>query len=291
MNEKNVKYYLITLITISLWATAYVGIRYATTAFTAGPMALLRYFVASLVMLLVYLCYPKKVKPDLLELAAMMGIGAFGFTIYNVALNYGERTVPAALAGFIIGQMPVILSLFSVWFFKERVRFWGVIGFVVSIIGLLLIVFAEKEHGGFDVGALYILVSTFSGAIYQLLQKPLFKKFHPIEIVSYAMWGGTLILMIYTPTLVHELAIAPLSMTFTVIYMGIFPGAIAYLLWSYAFSRLPVSKMGSFLYLCPFITLILGWLLLQEIPPLLALMGGVVAIMGAYLIAKNSYKK
>ena len=284
-------YYLIILFTIFLWATAFVGIRYTTGVFSGGALALLRYLVASFVMLIIYCFHPYKVKPNMLDLAVFLGVGTLGFTIYNVTLNHGERTVPAAIAGFIVGQMPVIITLIAVIFFKERVKKWGIIGFVISIIGLFLIVIAEKERGGFDSGIIYIFITALSGAFYSIMQKPLAKKFHPVEIVTYAMWGGTLILLIYIPNLMHEMAIASLSKILTVIYMGIFPGAIAYLLWSFAMAKLPAARVSSFLYLCPFVTLILGWLFLQEIPPLLALSGGIVAIIGAYIIARNSYKK
>ena len=231
-NKKAIKYYLAVLIAVFFWATAFVGIRYVAYQFTAGAMALLRYTVASFIMLLIYIYYPKKTKPNLIELAAMMGIGVFGFTIYNIMLNQGEHTVPAAVAGFIVGQMPIIISLIAIFFFKERLRFWGVIGFLISIAGLLLIVISEQEHDRFSIGLIYILIATLAGAIYCILQKPLLKKFHPIEIVTYSMWGGTLVLMIYLPTLINQLKIVSSTALMTVVYMGIFPGAIAYLLWS-----------------------------------------------------------
>ncbi len=284
-------YYLLIFFTIFLWATAFVGIRYTADVFSGGALALLRYLVASLVMLIIYCYHPNKVKPKMLDLAIFIGIGILGFTIYNVTLNYGERTVSAALAGFIIGQMPVIITLIAIIFFKERIRCLGIIGFMISIIGLFLIMVATKKQNEFDKGIIYIFIATLSGSCYNIMQKPLAKKFHPIEIVTYAMWGGTLILLIYTPNLMHEIVIAPLSKVLTVVYLGIFPGAIAYLFWSFAITRLPMTRVSSSLYLCPFMTLILGWFLLHEIPPRLALSGVIISVMGAYIIAKHGYKK
>mgnify|MGYP000317226124 CR=1 FL=1 len=286
-----IKYYLIALLAVFFWATAFVGIRYVANDFSAGPIALLRYAIASLVMLFAYIYYPQKVKPNLIELAAMMGLGVFGFTIYNILLNQGERTVSAALAGFIVGQMPVIISLVAVLFFKEKIRLLGIIGFFVSILGLFLIVIAENQRGKFNFGLIYILIATISSSVYVILQKPLLKKFHPIEIVSYLIWGGTIVLLLYLPSLISEIKLAPLDVLFTIIYMGIFPGALAYLLWSYALTYLPLSRASSFLYLSPFLTLLLSWILLNEVPLAMAIIGGVVAIAGAYIIAKNAYEK
>jgi drug/metabolite transporter (DMT)-like permease len=285
-----IKYYIVLMLVMLIWASAFVGIRYAAGEYMPGPMALLRFIVASLVMLIAYFFYENKQSVKLSQLLMMLGIGVLGIAIYNVALNQGERVVSAGVSGFIVvGQMPVVVSLLAVFFLKERIRLLGILGFFISLFGLCLMVMSEQETGALEMGVPYLLIAVLSGSIQTICQKNFLKKFSAIEVVSYAIWGGTLALLIlYLPDLISEMRVASFSATQSVIYMGVFPGAISHLLFVYSLKHLHASKASSFLYLVPFFTLFLAWWWLREIPTVMAFVGGVAAIFGAYIINKNS---
>lgn len=69
--------------------------------------------------------------------------------------------------------------------------------------------------------------------------------------------------------------------------MGIFPGTLAYAAWSMILARMPASQAAGYLYITPILTTLLGWLFLGEIPLLLALLGGIIALLGAVIIHYN----
>ena len=64
------------------------------------------------------------------------------------------------------------------------------------------------------------------------------------------------------------------------VYLGIVPTAIGFIAWAYALSRTTAGRMGSTTYLVTPIAIALGWLLLGETPPALALLGGVLCLAG-----------
>lgn len=61
------------------------------------------------------------------------------------------------------------------------------------------------------------------------------------------------------------------------------PTAIGFVTWAYALARTTAGRMGSTTYLVPPLAVLLGWWMLDEIPPLLALPGGLLCLAGVAL--------
>jgi drug/metabolite transporter (DMT)-like permease len=71
------------------------------------------------------------------------------------------------------------------------------------------------------------------------------------------------------------------------VYLAIAPMAVGFLTWSYALARTTAGRMGSTTYLVTPIAILLGWLLLGEVPPLLALLGGALCLAGVYVARRR----
>ena len=277
------------LLAIFLWASAFVGIRAGMQDYSPEGLALLRYIVASICMGIVYFWWPKRNVIPFRDVIALLGVGVFGIGVYNLSLNYGELSISSGTASFIISQSPVITAILALFFLREELKFTHVLGFMASIFGVALITLGEKGGFNYDSGLFYILIATFAGSCYSVLQKPFLKKYHAIETTTYAIWGGTLFLAFYTPHLRNDLAHASLNTTLIVIYLGVFPAALGYVGWSYVLSAIPVSRAVSFLYFTPVAATVLGWVWLNESPARLSILGGLIAILGVWLV-NQSYR-
>lgn len=119
-----------------------------------------------------------------------------------------------------------------------------------------------------------------------MLQKPLLKTYTPFEVVSYAIWLGTAGLMIFLPGLGTTLQTAPLSATGAVIYLGLFPAALAYFTWSYALSQIDASKASVFLYVVPVVSILIAYGWLGEVPTRMTLVGGALALAGVIWVTR-----
>ncbi len=108
-------------LTVIFWSSALVGIRIGLHGYSPGGLALLRYLVASLCLLILYFKLPHRHVPSFRDLLYIIFIGIIGIGIYNILINYGEIVVPAGIAGFIIGMMPVFTIIFAFVLLKERV--------------------------------------------------------------------------------------------------------------------------------------------------------------------------
>lgn len=269
--------------TIVIWASAFVGIRIGLVDYSPGPLALLRFLVASLCMAIFY--YSQSIKKSMpwKDRIQLLLTGVIGIGVYNICLNFGEMTVSAGIASFIIGLMPIMIVFLSFIFFQEKLNTGAWIGILISLFGLMVLAMGEGAHGEMSEGIGLILVSTLMGAILTLIQKRFLVNYHPVAIMSWIMWGGTLLLLIYTPALITEIQVADNQATIAAVYMGIFPAAIAYIAWSYVLAHLPASKASTTLYALPIASTLLGFICLNEKPSAISVLGGCVALVGAYI--------
>jgi drug/metabolite transporter (DMT)-like permease len=243
-------------------------------------------------MIPLYFCYrTKKQKISRSEKIRILLLGIFGIGIYHFLLNYGETNITAATASFIINQSPVLLVIFAIIFLKERLSLGGWIGLMISCAGVCIMAFGESNEMQMHSSIIYIIIVTIIAALYAVMQKPLLTKFNGVELTALIMWGGTILLSIFTPQLASEIKTADLLPTLTVVYLGIFPGVIAYSLWSIALSRTSASHAGSYLYITPILTTLIGWFFIQEIPSMLALVGGFTALTGSIVVQLSKSKE
>jgi drug/metabolite transporter (DMT)-like permease len=273
-------------ISVLFWSSAFAGIRDGLKSYQPGHLALLRFLVAS-GFLIVYALMTRKVRfPKLRDLPAVVIQGILGITIYHVALVYGEKTVTAGTASLIIALSPIFSSLLAFLFLNENLKKIGWMGILISFFGGILIVLGENQGFSLNVGVFLILVAAFSSSVYIVYQKPFFKKYSPLELTCYTIWGGTIFLLYFFPGFFSAINQAAFSHTLSVIYLGLFPAAIGYLTWTYALSKTPVAVVSSFIYLQPALAIFIAWLWLKEIPSLLSLVGGAISLVGVIMVTK-----
>lgn len=270
-------------VTIILWASAFVGIRAGLKGYSPGGLALFRLLIASVCMSFIYWRWPNKANFQRVDIFLILLFGAIGLGAYNIFLNYGEISVSSGIASFIISQSPLITLVLSVFFLKEQFNIFMLIGILISIFGVGLISLGEHNGYQFDKGVIYVLLSALISGLYSVMQKPFLKKYHSIDVTVLIIWGGTLSLIFYFPNLIHDMHTASLNATLAVIYLGIFPAAVAYMAWSYALSQIPASRCATFLYFMPIVATLLGWLCLGEVPAWLSLTGGIIALAGVWV--------
>lgn len=270
-------------VTLVLWASAFAGIRAGLEAYGPGHLALFRFLVASLV-LAVYAVAVKMPLPRVKDLPGILLLGFLGITVYHTALTWGELTVTAGAASLLIASAPVLTCLWAMVLLRERITPRGWIGIVGGFLGASLI--AAGEGGGVQLnsGALLVLLAALSSSLNIVLQKPYLERYSAIRFAACSIWAGTLFMSVFLPGLAQAVRTAPLHATLAVVYLGAFPGALAYVAWTYALSRIPASTIASFLYLVPILAVVIAWIWLGEMPTLLALLGGVLSLAGVALV-------
>jgi drug/metabolite transporter (DMT)-like permease len=271
---------LAAAVTVVLWASAFVAIRSAGQDFSPGALALGRLLPASAVLGVISLSQRAGWPPR----AAWPGIvatGALWFGVYMVALNWGEQHVDAGTAAMVVNVGPILIALLSGWLLREGLRRSLLLGITVSFAGVILVGIATSTGRSPSLlGLMLCLLAAVSYAVAVVIQKPALRHASALQVTTFGCAVGTIACLPFTGQLLSQLATAPVTATLSVVYLGVFPTAVAFTTWAYALSRTSAARMGATTYLVPALTVLLGWAILGEVPTWLALAGGALCLAG-----------
>ena len=270
-------------VTVALWASAFVAIRYADRALSPGALALGRLLVGSLALGLPVLIRREPL-PGRRELPGILVCGLLWFGVYNVSLNAAENRIDAGTAAMLVNVGPILIAIFAGLILHEGFppRLFG--GCLVSFAGAVIIGVATSQHGlQQSLGAILCLVAAFAYAGGVVAQKPVLRTASPLAVTWLACTIGALSCLPYAGTLARQLGHAGSSTIVWTIYLGVAPTAIGFVTWAYALARTTAGRMGSTTYLVPPLALLFGWAFLGEAPPFLVLPGGALCLAGVAL--------
>ncbi len=275
------------LATVLIWGSSFAAIRASFEGgFTPGTLLVVRFLIASALFAL-YACWPGTSfrLPARSDIWRIAGLGFIGITVYHFGVTYGETTVSAGTAGMIIASAPIFTMILAVVLLNERLSRTGWVGLVIGFTGIALIMFGA-EGASFTVSkeVMYLLIAAIATSLFFVYQKPYLKTYRPLELTAYVTWFGSIPFLVALPDVVPVVRDATAEALGAAIYLGIFPTAIAYVLWAVALQEGEAGLISSLLYFEPVVAIVVAWLWLGEWPPTLSLIGGGVAIVSVGLI-------
>lgn len=274
-------------VTLVLWASAFVAIRHLGPDFSPVTLTLGRTLVASVCLGIACLA-TGFVRPTGRQWLSIVTIGALWFGVYNVALNEGERHVDAGTAAMLIQLSPILIAVLAALFLGERFTPWLGAGLAVAFGGVALIATAGPSEGGRDLlGVALCLLSALVYSISLILQKPLVARLPAVQITWLACSVAAVLTLPFAPRLLGEIREAPASSTLWLVYLGLFPTAIAFTTYAFALRHMSASSLGVTTYLVPPITIVMGLVFLGEAPQGLAYVGGLLALVGVWLARRQ----
>jgi len=268
---------------VAAWASAFIVIRGVGPHFSGGALALARLLVGTVLLGLVALRRPW-VRPTPREWLLLLGFGVGWFGAYNVALNLAERSLDAGTAAMAVNIGPVLLALGAGTVLGEGISGWLALGAAVAFSGVVLIGLGSGgAQWGDGAGLGWALLAAVSYALGVLCQKVALRRLPVAQVTWLGCTFGMIACLPFGGELMRNLHGAPGAAILGVLYLGAVPTALAFSMWAYALSRMPVAQLGVTTYIVPAIVILLGRLFFREHPTPLGIAGGAICLVGVAL--------
>ena len=288
--SKKISMHIFAAVAIVLWALGFVMTRVAVQHFTAEAISFLRYFVAA-IFLLVFAAIKKLNLPKLKDIPLFFVGGAIGFAVYVYGINVGSKTLTAAAVSFLVSASPIVTALLAYGFLREKISIFGWLSVLCAFIGVGVITFFQ---GGitFTAGTAWICLSMLLISAYNIYQRKLLLRYSPLEITTYCVVAGAMLLSVFALHSFPQLSsAAPLGIA-AIVILGIFSAGTGYLCWAYALSKADkTTQVTNYMFITPLLTTFLGFMLIAEAPPFTVYIGGALVLAGVFLMNRFGIKK
>lgn len=277
--------------TIIIWSYAYVGTRLIVTEHSVGSAELcfIRNSIAMLLFILLMLARRTHL-PALRDIPIFLLSGGFGFALYMYMFAKGLETITGGTSAILLATIPLITAVISSLVFQEKLPLLGWLAMGVSFSGAALL---SLWHGTFsvDVGVAWTLAAAVAMSLYNIIQRYLARRavrpYDSLQITAYSFIAAVALSLFLVPSSAEQFMAASSKTRLLIVTMGIFPSALAFLLWAKAISIAnSLNSVINYLFLVPFVVLIACFLALDELPDEGALVGGPIILVGLWLYNK-----
>jgi len=274
------------LVSVVLWAAAFVGIRAAGRSFTPGALALGRLTIGTILLGTLVATRPF-IRPTRRELGLLVLAGVLWFGVYNILLNDAERRVDAGTAAMLVLVAPIIIVALAAVFLKERTTPNLLLGGVLAFGGVVLIGFATAARHAPLAGVILCVVAAAASAVGLVAEKPVLNRISALQVTWTCCAVGAIVCLPFMAQLLRELRTAPAGGMGWLVFLGVFPTSIAFTTWAYALARGSAGRLAATAYLVPPIAIVMSWLMLGEMPALIAVLGGALCLVGVSIARRE----
>lgn len=279
---------LCAAVTILFWAGSFPAITLGLTGFDPLPLAAFRFLIASVALFAIVLFRNGGARlPTIQDAAWFLFCGALGIAIYNFLLNTGQKTVSPAAASFLIACQPVFAALVAILFFRQRFGRVGWVGTGICLIGAAIIATGQPSGLNLEAGAPLILLASICSGAFFAFQGPLIARYGPLVSTFWTLLAGAILLSPWAVSDLDRLGTAPPAALLALVFLGLFPGALAYVTWMVAIDGFGAPKAANLLFFMAPVASLLSIPLVGIWPNWTTIFGGALAIVGVSIVHRS----
>ena len=281
--------YILLIILSLIWASAFFNIKIATYSFGPVTIAFLRVFFGSIPVLL--LCYLKNIKIEAFskDWHWFAMIGFINLVVPFFLIAYGVKSVQSNLAAILMSTTPLSSTILAHFYTKnEKFNLVKTIGILIGFSGIIFL-FSDNiliDQNNF-ISALLILLGSTCYVVGGVLTLKISKKKNENVTGSILIWA---IIILFPLVVLIEQPWETIPRTdslISVIYLGIVPTGIAWLLRFRILTQNGLIFQSQVSYLIPLFGVILGYIFLEELITIKVLISLLAVCIGIYFVRKG----
>ena len=293
LKKLTVNNYFLLIILSAIWGSAFFAIKIGLESFSPITVASLRLSIASLFLLFFFYIQKKKIFFTAQIIYLLIIIGIIGNFIPFFLISWAEQHIPSSTAGMLMAIGPIITLVMSHFLTKsDKFTIIKFVSISVGFIGVLFIFSTNSfgnlvEYNFIDLIAKFLVIIAAFG--YMLSNIIAYEKLNQLDSFSITTFATTFGAIFSIPFFLIDISFNNYNYTFNynsilaVIYLGIFPTAIAFQFRYYITKTSGPVFLSYVAYLIPAFALIWGYILLSEKIVLNSLIGILLILIGVYL--------
>lgn len=287
--------HLAALLTILIWGTTFISTKILLADFQPIEILFFRFIMGYAVLLAVY---PRRLeKLSRTQELTLITAGFCGVCLYYLLENIALTYTMASNVGVIISAAPFLTAILAHLIMKseEKLRINFFIGFIIAMIGIILISFHGSQLKLNPCGDLLALAAAFVWACYSILTKKISGFGFPIIFTTRRTFFYGIIFMISALFLfdfkLDMSRFTDITNLLNILYLGIGASALCFVTWNYAVKVLGAVKTSIYIYMVPVITVITSVLILKEMVTWISITGTILTVAGMFLSEYNGTEK
>ena len=224
----------------------------------------------------------------------LLALGVFGVTMNQFFFMVGLSRTTASHSALLIGMTPVFVLLIAAAIRQERLTARKALGMFIALGGVLVLNTLPGRDstpgaGPTLLGDFYVFIGALAFALFTVFSKNISTRHSPITVNAWCYFSGAIALAPSTLWEARDFAFARVSVTawLCLLFMALFPSTICYLIYSYALTHIPASRVAAFSYIQPVLATMLAVVMLGERVTLPLVAGGAVIFSGVYLTERG----
>ncbi len=281
---------------VLVWGASFVATKVALQEVTPAAVVWLRFGIGLTILGAAVIVRRQLAWPAPRDLGYLALVGFIGITFHQWLQSTGLETAQATTTAWIVATTPIFMALLGWLALKERLTGRQVFGIGLAAFGVLLVVTRGKLASIADGrigtnGDLLILISAPNWALFSALSRRGLMTYKSTLMLFYVMGFGWLFcsLWFFSGSGLAQLSQLSRAGWLAIAFLGVFCSGLAYIFWYDALQNMPVAQAGAFVYVEPFVTVIVAAIILGEPMLWTSLLGGSLILVGVILV--QSIKK
>lgn len=282
---------------ITFWGSSFVVVKEVLKeGLTPVSIATFRFLVAgALFLVALFLNRVRQPRYRLLvekkDIKTLVLLALSGVTLFFMVQYTGISMAGASIASILVCLLaPVLITVFSAWLFRERLKRRQVAGIVGAALGTFTIVagdvFSSQGNSAFLQGSLLLLLTPLMWTGYSLLGKKMMEKYDPFLVVAYVSILGGLLLVPFSlaENSFHLITAVSLQGWLFILFLAFTCSLLGYYIWFYVMKQVKAAVASSFLFGEPLVTALFATTFVGEQITVSVVAGGLLVFVGVVLV-------